>query len=257
MNKNLLLAFLVFTGSSLFSQNVATDFNLNDCNGNPHHLFSELDAGKVIVLAWTMPCSACILPIKTAYNVAKSYKESHPGRVLFYMADDYANTNCASVSGWGTNYIGPEIDATFSDASIKMTDYGTNGMPKIVVLGTNGHNVLYNANDAASGNSDGIKDAINQALLMTKVEKNLQVLDFLKTHPNPASKSTIISYGLQKETEVKIIVYNILGAQVGFFDKGIQNAGEHQLVFDTSTLDSGIYFINFNGKTLKLMVSNQ
>lgn len=55
--KKLLLAFsqLLLSGFMAFGQTTATDFTVNDCGGTSHNLFTELDAGKVIVLCWPMP----------------------------------------------------------------------------------------------------------------------------------------------------------------------------------------------------------
>ena len=50
----------------------------------------EQDAGKVVVIAWPMPCGSCIAPCLSAYTEVQNYTSSYPGRVLYYLVDDYA-----------------------------------------------------------------------------------------------------------------------------------------------------------------------
>ena len=111
MKKYILKSLLVlFVSNVSFAQTTATDFTTNDCNGLSHHLFDELDNGNVIVISWVMPCSPCATYSLPAYSAVQSFATSHPGQVHFYMADDYANTSCSSLSGWGNNYnIAPSI----------------------------------------------------------------------------------------------------------------------------------------------------
>ena len=94
MKKGLLyIAVLIFSIGISFGQTNATDFDATDCDGNAHNLFSELDSGKIIVIAWVMPCGPCGTHSLPAYVSALSYSTSHPGKVLFYMADDHINHN--------------------------------------------------------------------------------------------------------------------------------------------------------------------
>jgi hypothetical protein len=146
----------------LSGQNTATNFNANDCAGNNHELFEELNAGNVIVLCWVMPCSACSSPAVSAYNIVQSYSLSNPGKIKFYLCDDFANTSCATLSNWAAgNGIG--YDALFSNSSIKMSHYGTNGMPKTVVLGGGtSHQVYFNQNNSL--NASNFTNAINNAI---------------------------------------------------------------------------------------------
>ena len=57
MKKIVFSAIWLVTASFTFAQ-TATDFTANDCAGTSHHLFAELDAGKIIVAAFVMPCGS-------------------------------------------------------------------------------------------------------------------------------------------------------------------------------------------------------
>jgi hypothetical protein len=104
-----------------FSQNNATDFTALDCDGVSHHLFSELDSGKVIVIAWVMPCVPCGSIALDAYTASLGYTNSNPGRLTFYLVDDFANTDCQSLFAWANNF-GMGNCTRFSDPSIDMED---------------------------------------------------------------------------------------------------------------------------------------
>ncbi|MBK9291705.1 MAG: T9SS type A sorting domain-containing protein [Bacteroidetes bacterium] len=162
MNKHLviLLTGLMFT-KFLPAQTTATNFSVKDCAGLQYTLFDELNAGKVVVLTWTMPCGSCVLPLKTTYNVVQSFQNSHPGMVQMILADDYANTSCSSIDLWA-NSNGLTNTRRFSNPAIRMLDYGSNGMPKVVVVGGPDKTVFYNANDAVD--HVALQSAIQQAI---------------------------------------------------------------------------------------------
>lgn len=139
----------------------ATNFTEDDCEGISHTLFDELDQGKIIVIAWVMPCASCSYFGSSAYDAVQSFNESHPGIVEFYLTDDYANTSCSNISNWGTSN-NMEHHTAFSSTAINMSDYGTDGMPKVVVLAGAEHRILYNENNG-SITYDGVESAINSA----------------------------------------------------------------------------------------------
>ena len=115
--KNLILLLLFVLNYSVYSQNNATDFTTEDCNGVMHNLFDSLDAGNIIVISWVMPCGPCATYTLPAYNAVQSFSLTHPGIVDFYLVDDYANTACASITNWASNYNMP-IHTAFSSPVI-------------------------------------------------------------------------------------------------------------------------------------------
>ena len=176
------LTMVLSVATVLASAQTATNFNCNDCSNVPHELFAELDAGKVIVLVWVMPCGACTGPSLTTYNVVESYQSSNPDKVRMYLCDDFANTSCTSLNSW-KNSTGLTNAVTFSDAAINMGDYGSAGMPKIVVLGGGGHTVFYNVNNTV--NITDLQDGIDAALLATGIQEQSELASSLNVYPDP------------------------------------------------------------------------
>jgi len=78
------------------------------------------------------------------------------------------------------------------------------------------------------------------------------------TGPNPFNPSTNLNYYLPENAEVLMEVYNIAGEKVETLQSGLMSAGEHQVIFNTNNLSSGIYLVTLQtGKQLitkKLML---
>ena len=87
---------------------------------------------------------------------------------------------------------------------------------------------------------------------------NLREMEFVKSedqnslsaYPNPFNPSTVISFALSTQSNVKLVVYDILGRQVAELIDNDLSIGVYKIQFDASNLSSGVYFysININGK---------
>jgi hypothetical protein len=201
--RSLILSIGMLLGSlSLTAQlPAAKNFNCNDCSAANHDLFTELNAGKVIVLCWVMPCSACEAPATAANNIVNNYATSHPGKVKFYLCDDYGNTSCSSLNSWATT-LGLTNYTSFSNSAIKMSDYGSTGMPKIVVLsGGSSHVVYYNQNNSLSSTAfnNAIKNAIAGSAGVTySVQPSKSITKTLVMNTASAAKISQFNTGSKK-----------------------------------------------------------
>lgn len=66
-------------------------------------------------------------------------------------------------------------------------------------------------------------------------------------YPNPFNPTTTISYNLPAKTHVKLVIFNILGQEVATLVDEVQDAGYHQIEWDSkdnngNTVSSGIFF---------------
>lgn len=64
----------------------------------------------------------------------------------------------------------------------------------------------------------------------------------LQNYPNPFNSITTINYKLPKPSKVILNVYNITGQLVETLVADRQNSGCHSVIWDASTVSSGIYF---------------
>jgi hypothetical protein len=63
-----------------------------------------------------------------------------------------------------------------------------------------------------------------------------------QNYPNPFNAQTTISYSLAQSGSVTLSIYNIMGQKVATLVDGIEQAGEHKVVWDASEVTSGVYF---------------
>jgi hypothetical protein len=68
-----------------------------------------------------------------------------------------------------------------------------------------------------------------------------------QNYPNPFNPSTTIQYALNKSSQIRLIIYNLLGKKIRLLQNAFQNAGEHSLVWDAmddknNPVGSGIHF---------------
>jgi hypothetical protein len=139
-----------------------------------------------------------------------------------------------------------------------MTDYGTNGMPKIVVLGGTSHTVFFNQNNTFDYHDFQL--AIDDALLATGVSEQPAAFSSVNLFPNPAnSGSTVLSYSLAQNSDVTIDIYNTLGEKVKSIASKNELTGKHEVALDLSSFSNGVYFISLvageSSKAIRFIVA--
>jgi hypothetical protein len=65
----------------------------------------------------------------------------------------------------------------------------------------------------------------------------------LGNYPNPFNPTTNVNFVLPEAANVSLTVFNLLGQQVATLANGNFEAGSHSLVFDASSLTSGLYLV--------------
>lgn len=234
------ILFLSFSFSSLFIvAQTATDFTATDCNGNSYNLFSELDAGRIVIMTWTMPCGACVSGALTAYNIAQSYEATHPGKVKMLLVDDFGNTPCSAINSWGISN-GLTRAVRFSDVSIRMNDYGIAGMPKTVAIAPD-RSVIFNQNNGV--NPDSLQAAIDAALSITAIKDIHGIVATASIYPNPATQTAIVTLDLIKNADISIDVYDLEGKELMRAYRGNCVAGKNEISLNVAQLSTGLYQI--------------
>jgi len=62
-----------------------------------------------------------------------------------------------------------------------------------------------------------------------------------QNYPNPFNPSTILSYTLKTDANVKLTVFNLVGQSVRVLVDEYQSAGDYEATFDATDLPAGIY----------------
>jgi hypothetical protein len=246
--KNIFLSVMILI-SCIANSQTAANWTVNDCSGTSRELFKDLDAGKVAVIVWVMPCASCINEALMAQAEVQNALAANPGKIIFYVADDYANTTCATLSGWcQQNGITDAI--LLSSKSVSMNPYGADGMPKVVVAAGTDHKVYYNEN-APDITQNGIKDAIAAAMaaptgIYEGYFDNLSVNVF----PNPAVNITKVSVKTPgRGDKLELTLNNQLGQVIALESPCQFINGEYIFEIDTFQLPAGLYFIKIGNGT--------
>jgi|GEM_PF-561309 len=79
----------------------------------------------------------------------------------------------------------------------------------------------------------GIGNINNQAPLEYKLSQN---------YPNPFNPSTVISFGLPKAGNVKLVVFDLLGREVKTLVNEFRQSGNYTVDFNAANFASGVYF---------------
>jgi C1A family cysteine protease len=71
-----------------------------------------------------------------------------------------------------------------------------------------------------------------------------------QNYPNPFNPETVITFSLEKNSEIRLSVYNMKGERVAVLAEGAHKAGIHKTSFNSEGLTSGIYYysLEINGK---------
>ena len=96
---------------------------------------------------------------------------------------------------------------------------------------------------------------------MTDIDHRSNVLPlstYLRIFPNPFNPISKIEYGFSETSYIILSIYNLLGQQVATIYEGIQQAGEHCVVWDASAFPSGVYFARLetegHSKNIKMVL---
>jgi len=80
---------------------------------------------------------------------------------------------------------------------------------------------------------------------IVSVENNNQTIknyELKQNYPNPFNPNTTIEYNLKRNSEVKVIIYDILGKEVSTLVNEKQQIGKYKLNLNVTGLSSGTYF---------------
>lgn len=237
---NLLLIFLGLISFSSFGQDFAMDFQQEDCEGNSHNLFSELNAGKVIILDYVMlNCAPCIVANNALENIKSDYDNSHPGRVSIYSFGFLNSYNCEQMVAWKNDngYSHP----VFNNGEDQVDYYGGMGMPTIVIVGTNGHNVFFKSIGYTSALDNKIREALDSALLYDPTAVNEIPLSEFSIYPTVATDYFIIE-SFSGKSDMQFSVFDTYGREL---QSGVcPETGKVKV--DVKSMPAGIYYARLN-----------
>ncbi len=83
---------------------------------------------------------------------------------------------------------------------------------------------------------------------------------YFEMYPNPTTGNTNLAFKLDKEQNVTVDLFNMLGEKISTINEGSMSAGSHTLMINGSSLQNGVYFVRFNSDnattTQKLIIQH-
>ncbi len=138
---------------------------------------------------------------------------------------------------------------------VKYYNYQDNSWVNVsgVSVDPNANTVTFNTNNIqtyyilSADNATGVNGNNNSVV---------KSFNLFQNYPNPFNPSTTIKFELNKNTNVKLSVYNILGQKLFDLVNGQMQSGVHEVNFDASNLSSGIYLYRiqteYGSKVMKM-----
>jgi hypothetical protein len=249
MKKYLLFFAALFLSFNLLKAQLpaAMNFDATDCNGQMHHLYSELDANNVVILEFMMlNCSGCIVAADEVYPMYNNINAQFPGRIKYYLfgfSDAQPSYSCSKIQTWVTSNGFPNM-VPFDSGATQVAYYGGMGMPTIAVVAGADHKTLYLSNEGFdAGDSAVIGGLARNFLKTTGIEENNKAISSVQLSPNPATDNIQLNFNLANATSVNLQVVNLLGEKVQEMNLGNLNRGQYKQEVKLNSLEVGIYFL--------------
>ncbi|MBS1535096.1 MAG: T9SS type A sorting domain-containing protein [Bacteroidetes bacterium] len=169
-----------------------------------------------------------------------------------------ANHSCAVKNNgqlwmWGNNSVGELGNGTYDNSNLPVQVSNNISWKKVIAgygytIGVTSDNSLYawGWNNYGQLGDGTFEDKNIPTLIGNSCTLNTQIfgiLNSIKAYPNPTHSATYLSYSLNQNADVKIIITNSLG-QIVYQKTKTSTLGENQETIDLSLLSSGVYFIS-------------
>lgn len=240
--------------STLFSYLVSDIYYINQCSNTlPKPIFDNQTTYDTIPVA----TQGKIMDINVNLTIYHTYDSqlSISLKKAGVSEIDLSRGN----GGSGDNYINTTFDDEASQSIIEGTPPFTGSYRPQQPLSTFdnlalNNNWILSVSDNSAGDTGQIISwcIIAQYSTTIGIIPNSQPFQYSlsQNYPNPFNASTKIDFTLPKQTNVKLIIYDVLGREVKQLLTGDIKAGEYSVYFNAAELSSGIYFYTmyFDGK---------
>jgi alpha-tubulin suppressor-like RCC1 family protein len=106
-----------------------------------------------------------------------------------------------------------------------------------------GYNYYGQLGNGNTGTNSNLPVAVSNIVLSVELEDIPREFILYQNYPNPFNPATVIKYSISDNvSNVKLVVYDMLGREVATLVNEKQTAGNYEVRFDGSKLASGVYF---------------
>lgn len=244
MKKLKLLFTALFLGTMTVSaQSTAMDFEGVDCNGNYVHLFSDLEAGKAVVLFYYMPnCGSCPPPAQAIQQMAQNINATHPDLVKGYAYPFQNSTTCSYSASWVLNN-NLEFYAPMDSGATQVAYYGGFGMPTVVLLGGDNHDVLWVTQDFNNADTTTMRNLVLSTFTASAAENKLPEIT---VYPNPSADVLHIGFEHTGNQTVSVRISDLSGKTVIDSGQLTSAPGWNTHEIDVTVLRNGNYLLHMS-----------
>jgi Secretion system C-terminal sorting domain len=264
----LLSMFALILSVTLFAQNVPNGGFESWTNGNPNGWFADNGAPIVIPVTQSTTAHSGSFSVKgtvvsyiagilgpviqsgasaTGFAVTQRFKTVTGYYQFSPLSGDRLGLNFSMLKGGEFIAIGATMitasASTWTQFNVDFI-YTTSGIPDTCILQILIDGPSVAGNDYHVGSSF-LLDDLNLTGTATSVnDKSILPAKFSleQNYPNPFNPSTKIQYNLPENSFVSLKIYNAIGKEVASLVNGVVPAGSHEILFDASGLNSGVYF---------------
>jgi len=126
--------------------------------------------------------------------------------------------------------------------AVQVAYYGGFGMPTVVLLGGDNHDVLFVTQDFNTSDTTTMRDLILNTFTAGVAEQT--PLQNVSAYPNPASGIVTVNFEALQGAEINMQITDLSGKAVMTFEKEKLNKGLIEKQIDLSSLPVGSYILN-------------
>jgi len=225
------------------SQTTAMDFQGVDCNGIDVHLFDDLDAGQAVVLFYYMPsCGSCPPPAQKVQAMANKINASCSGMVKAYAFPYQNSTTCSYSAGWVTSN-GLPLYTPMDSGAVQVAYYGGFGMPTVVLVGGQNHDVLWSTQNFVNSDTTVMRDLILGMACVAGLDEKSENVSNLEIFPNPVNASVNVHFDAENNSIIQLELIDLVGKAILVKEHVSVQNGKVEQTLDTSNLPNGNYLV--------------
>jgi hypothetical protein len=225
------------TPPSILTKQLERSASISDVLSPPHYMSSVSNTGAMAILLVQSPelSSGDEIAVWTSRRLLVGSGVMNQGKALITI--------------WGDNSFSETTDGATKDELLSLTVWSHEKQQEETLAFTS-------ITDGLTGTPVGTTLRYkSDAVWLAEVTKAVQTptaVRLFQNYPNPFNPSSVIKYGLPATAMVSLEVYNVLGQRVATLVNGVQQAGYHEVVFENSTLCSGVYFYRLSANNLTI-----
>jgi hypothetical protein len=127
----------------------------------------------------------------------------------------------------------------FANQNIWNSSLGYNDLLHTVIIDQNVLGEPYTGNLFFEPNPQSSQEENLNEIFETPNQKDLSIINF----PNPFNNSTKFHIKLNKDSDLTIKIYNLIGKEIDTLVNDYRVKGQYEIDYDASNLSSGVYFV--------------